>query len=322
MQRFIWLALLPFLIFSCKGKKSMTDDDGTVDIEDFMEFFEERPLPIGIGDTTLRKKDSDSLAIAYKTFTQFVPDSLLTKDFGKTVKPKMYSLGKHSVKKGETYLFVKAVAGTKKLAYVLAFDEEDKYVAGMPLVKPDNDPNTQQTSVMDSRLTLTLNLIRKSNVKASTYRKSAYVFNSAGAFTLILEESNEEASAVQKEVSNPIDTQSKKNKFSGDYLQDKMNLISVRDGKNTNEYEFFIHFEKDKGACKGELKGRAKLTGPTKAVYRQPGDACQIEFTFTDRSATIKELEGCGSHRDIRCFFEGRYMKKAAPKAKTPKKAA
>ena len=37
------------------------------------------------------------------------------------------------------------------------------------------------------------------------------------------------------------------NKFSGDYIADKRNYISVRDGKNALTYAFFIHFEKNNG---------------------------------------------------------------------------
>jgi hypothetical protein len=34
----------------------------------------------------------------------------------------------------------------------------------------------------------------------------------------------------------------------------------------------------------------------------------------------MKELGGCGNHRDIKCFFEGVYSKRKEIKAKTGKK--
>jgi hypothetical protein len=43
-----------------------------------------------VTDTALNKKEKDSLLIADKIFAQFVPDSVLTKVFGKNAKPKIY----------------------------------------------------------------------------------------------------------------------------------------------------------------------------------------------------------------------------------------
>jgi hypothetical protein len=34
----------------------------------------------------------------------------------------------------------------------------------------------------------------------------------------------------------------------------------------------------------------------------------------------MKELEGCGNHRDIKCFFEGVYIKQKELKKKLVKK--
>jgi hypothetical protein len=34
----------------------------------------------------------------------------------------------------------------------------------------------------------------------------------------------------------------------------------------------------------------------------------------------MKEVEGCGSYRDIKCFFEGSFPKKKEVKPKAPKK--
>ena len=73
---------------------------------------------------------------------------------------------------------------------------------------------------------------------------------------------------------------------------------------------FFVHFEKDNAECVGELKGTARMISPTKAYYKAVGNPCTIEFTFNGPAVVMKEIEGCGSYRDIKCFFEGTYPRK------------
>ncbi len=53
------------------------------------------------------------------------------------------------------------------------------------------------------------------------------------------------------ELINPIDTFSRKNKYAADYGTGKMNLVSIRDGRKNDQLTFFIHFEKNNGACTG-----------------------------------------------------------------------
>ncbi|HEV9036965.1 MAG TPA: hypothetical protein VGQ51_10100, partial [Puia sp.] len=73
---------------------------------------------------------------------------------------------------------------------------------------------------------------------------------------------------------------------------------------------FFVHFEKDDGTCKGELKGEAKFVSPGVARYRSYSDPCAIEFTFIPEGVSLKEIGGCGVHRDIRCYFEGYFERR------------
>lgn len=112
------------------------------------------------------------------------------------------------------------------------------------------------------------------------------------------------------ELINPIDTLPKKNKLSADYTAGKMNLVSIRDGRKPNRILFFIHFEKNNHECIGELKGEAVLKSPTLAVFNSNSDLCMLQLSFTPATVTIKELEGCGSHRGLHCVFEGTFIKK------------
>jgi hypothetical protein len=188
----------------------------------------------------------------------------------------------------------------------------------LPLLVLDNNSATDQTAVMDSRFSITTNTQHKTPDGRLIYKKAAYAYiSSAGVFTLILTESNE--TETKRELLNPIDTVSRKNKLAGDYRQDRVNLVSIRDSKKPGQLRFFVHFEKDDGGCKGELKGEAKIISPGKAVYRQSGDQCELTFIFSGNTVSLKE-DGCGSHRDIKCFFEGSFVRR--PPAKAPAKSA
>lgn len=313
-MKYSWLlAVTLIVLISCKNKRTtLTDDDPTVSSEEFVDFFPEMRLPYSLADTSLLKKSSDSALIGSKIFTQMVGDTVLKRVFG-TKKPTLYMIGRVPVKKAETYLFIKAIGTDKKAAYVLTFDKDQKFVASLPLLVLDADPQTQQTAGMDSRYTITMNRQRRQTDGSSIYRKDAYVYNSAGVYTLIVTESNEDVAATS-DVVNPLDTFSRKHKYSGDYLKDKRNMIAVRDGRNGQTMRFFVHFEKDKGACRGELRGEATYTQPNIAIFRESGDPCVLQFSFTANSVSMKELEGCGNYRDIKCFFEGSFPRKKEPK--------
>jgi hypothetical protein len=96
--------------------------------------------------------------------------------------------------------------------------------------------------------------------------------------------------------------------------------VSFRDGRKAGTLLFFIHFEKDNGTCNGELKGDAVLGPGNTAKFTENNGTCSIDFMFNGNTVRIKELEGCGSYRDIKCFFEGSYTRKKKPILKTQKK--
>ncbi len=296
-------------MYSCKHHaKSGADEKDEITVTAFKAMFPVVKLPLQFGDSSLPKKAHDS-ALSFQTVRRFVPDSVFSRFFGPGSKPKCLAAGRVVVKKAETYLFLKASMPGKKALYIITFDKEDSFAAAMPLLLRDDDAVYVWTASVDPKYTITVNRQRRDDLGRSFYKKSVYVFNEAGAFTLIMMESNEEKPRVAS-VLNPIDTLSHKHKFTGDYLEDKRNFISFRDSRSANALLFFVHFEKDDGACKGELKGEAKLVSPNTARYSANGDPCSILFTFTGSKVAMKELEGCGSHRDIKCYFDGSYTKK------------
>ncbi len=316
LKKFFLIIMGLFLFASCKPKKASLTGDEPVEISDFIDFFPEKKLPFTVADTSLLKKDKDSLLIGYKVFTQFVPDSLIVGIFGKTVKPKIYPLA--AIRGDETYLISKMMSGDKRLAFVTVFDKKDQFIAGMPLLRVDQTSATQQSVTIDRGLSLTQNVLRKNADGSMSDGKDVYILNKdAKAFTLIMTDALDDKVT---ELINPIDTASRKQKFTADYGSGKMNLVSFRDGRKSDRLSFFIHFEKNNGECTGELKGEAILKTNTRAEYREPGEPCSLQFDFTNSAVTVKELGGCGSRRGLRCSFDGSYTrKKEAVKTKTTK---
>jgi hypothetical protein len=320
MNKYLMLIVLAGLVFSCKTKRtSLAGNDDNVDAHDFVGFFQPLNLPYEVGDTLLRRKEGEASLIDYALFTRFVPDSVLARYFNKDGKPKLHAIGKIKVPGQETYLFVRATTASRKALFILCFTKKDEFAAARPILYSDNEPGYSGVATLDAKYTLTVTHQRRGPDGQALYKKDAYVFNDAGTFTLIMTESNEAATKTPP-IYNPIDTVSHKHKFTGDYAQDKRNLIAIRDGKDPSRVLFFVHFEKDDGDCKGELKGVAKFISPTIARYTSNGDPCMIDFSFTAASVSMKEIQGCGKHRDIKCFFEGEYMRRKENRVKPPKK--
>ncbi len=320
MRYKFWLGSLILLIFlacSSKKKKSLSGDD-PVDIKDFIESFESQKLPYTFADTMLAKKANDSTNISQKIFTQFVPDTVLQQLVGKGNKLKIYPEGKIEIPKEETYLVVKVLNGDKKAVAVLCFDKQNKFTHYFPALIPDANSNTQQFFTIDNNKGFTKFTQRKNSDGSISEGKDVYVYDDATkTFTLVMTDALDEKSM---ELINPIDTLAGKTKFAGDYVKDKKNIVSVRDNKNPSRITFFIHFEKAGTSCTGELKGEASFTSANVAEYHANGDLCALQFTFTNSSVTLKELQGCGSRRGVDCSFDGTYPKKK--EAKKPAKKA
>lgn len=319
MKKLLLLIPVMLVLFACKQKKTSLKDGEELEVSDFIEFFPEGSLPYRVADTSLLKRESDSMLIGNTVFSQFVPDSILKSDFGKTVKPQLYPLARINAEGKETYLFIKAVHGKKRVGYLACFDKNSKFLSAMPLVRTGFEDFTNAYGLLDKKYQITTyREVIKAN-KETSYKKNVYFYNQpANNFMLIMTEPNED---IIENVINPIDTLSTKNKVSGDYIINKRNFVSVRDGKDASNIRFFIHFEKENATCNGELKGGARFISATVAQYKESGSPCTIQFDFKGNIVTLKEMEGCGSYRDIKCFFDGRYTRKKASKPKETKKA-
>ena len=302
----VWALLL---VLDACGHKTADGTNHPKKIEpgDFLAMFHSLTLPVNLADSALQKKSPDS-PLAWSAFNQFIPDSLIYKNFGKSLKPRLFAGGKLEVKNAETYLFIKALTPQKKIIYLVCLDKDRQFRAGMPVILRDDESGFHYTASIDNKYAISISRIHKDGDGRSIFVRTVYVYNEEGAFTLIMRESNE-GKPRTAQIYNPIDTLTHKHKFTGDYLQDKRNFISFRDGKNNSVIRFFVHFEKENGNCKGELKGEAHFVSSGIARYIANGDPCSLEFSFTEKNVRMHELEGCGNHRDIRCFFDGVYAK-------------
>jgi hypothetical protein len=317
-QKFpLFLFFLLFFAFACKSKKKVSlSGEDPIEVSDFIEAFQPLELPYQLEDSAVvNKKPQDSLWISYKVFTQFVPDSVLAKVYGKEKKIKIFPVGK--VGKDQNFLFARTVSANRWTALVVCFDKKNNFIASMPALQPDANPATRQYFSIDPRLTMTKLTARKNPNGTTSEAKDVFVLNPQAKLFQLIMTVNPDAKNI--ELINPIDTFSRKNKFSGDYVRDAKNLVSIRDNKKTSRFTFFIHFEGNEGECTGELKGEASFTSATEAVYKSSGDPCHLQFQFTSSSVTIME-QNCGSHRGPGCLFEGTYPKKKEPKKSKKKK--
>lgn len=316
IRKYLMVLVAIASLAGCKQKKKISlSGEDTVAVSDFIDFFAPLDLPLQFADTSLlrTKKENDSLLISLKNFNQFVPDSVLGEVYEKGAKPKIYVLGKVSVPKAETYLFVKTITKDKKAVFVLGFNKDQQFIAGMPVLRPDLKSSTEQSVSMDRKYSITKKVVLKNTDGSLSEGKDVYVLNSgAKNFMLIMTDALDDKIT---ELINPIDTLPRKNKYSADYSNGKMNLVSIRDGRSSGKISFFIHFEKSNGTCTGELKGEAMMKTPNTAVYQVGGDPCQLQFIFSSSSVTLKEIEGCGSRRGSNCAFDGIFAKKKVSKS-------
>ncbi len=318
MKKWLPLLFLVLLAAACKQKKKQVDPDAPVTIGGFLDFYPESKLPLHLKDSSALETETDTIPITHKVFSGFIPDSLLGRTFGRNTRPVLFPMARLNTKGQETYLITKGILGSKKGIFLAVFNKEKKYSNGMALLITESGSEMQHFVDIDGKFTITTNQQHKASDGLLLYKKAVYAYSPATTgFNLILTESNDQTAPA---LINPIDTLPAKNKLSGDYRRDKMSLVSIRDGKKPNQIRFFIHFEENGGDCKGELKGEASIIGPGKAVYRQSGDQCALQINFEGNTVSLKEEEACGSHRDIKCFFEGRFIKKPSSKTKTGSK--
>jgi len=190
--------------------------------------------------------------------------------------------------------------------YVIAVDKKKKFQAALTALRMDQSNITRQSLSIDRSMGITKSIIRKNADGTVSEGKDVYVFEPGSRkFILVMTDALEEKPA---ELLNPIDTLSRKQKYTADYGTGKKNLVSIRDGRKNDRLSFYIHFEKNDGKCVGELKGEAIIKSTTTAEYRIDGDPCILKFRFSSGAVTLQE-ESCGARRGLNCLFDGTYSR-------------
>jgi len=93
-RTYCFIIFAALAVFACKSKKASLSGEDPVEVGDFIDFFPQARLPYRFADTSLLKKDKDSLLISQKVFSQFIPDSIIARAFPKSAKLKIYSMAR------------------------------------------------------------------------------------------------------------------------------------------------------------------------------------------------------------------------------------
>ena len=318
--QFTVLLLIALAIISCKHKKTDLAGDAPVKVNDFVAAFAPITLPYTVADTNINAF-ADTIRISHKVLSQFVPDSVLEALIDTKAKYIIHPIGRID-KENEIYLLFNVIQHEQVQEVAVVFNKENKFLAAKVLLSNDTDEDGYTHSLSINReptFTVIKERINK-ETKQIQFTKVGWVYNSAGVFMVVVNDTNEDPKKVGV-VLNPIDTLPRKNKLSGEYATDKQNFMSIRDGKDANTYVFFIHFEKKDGKCVGELKGQLKMTDDATGIYSQAGDPCIIDFNFEGNEVTLKEKGSCGNRRGMECYFDDTFIKKKeAKKGKNNKK--
>jgi hypothetical protein len=305
------VVLLIVLLWSCRNGKT---DENKFSYEKFADLFPAEQATYQVSDADLLA-NRDTTVIRSPEFAKFISDSLKTKLFGKGSKIRYVAMARVKAPKNTRYYIVKATSGSKKVALLLPFTN-DQFDIAFPFLVPDGDGTTTQLSTIDKSNAIIKAVSQKKPGGDMAEGREVYQYvPEAKQFTLLLTNPLNNVA----EVINPIDTLSRKHKLSGDYVKDKKNFVSIRDGRSSNEVLFFIHIEK--GDCSGEVKGTLLMTATNRAVYRQSGDPCQLSLQFSGGALTVKEGGGCGSRRGLDCSFDGTYNRKKDKSKPTKKRS-
>ena len=304
--------LLLLALWGCKEKKIDLSGDVPVKLSDFIAVFPKLNLPYIVADTNLHKA-GDTITIGTKALLQFFPDSALTPITGANRKLVIHPVGKIEKEK-ENYLLLSFTVKKNTHLAVFVTDKKNKYLASKEILRTGMDEEYTHSVSVNREPTFLISQEKMGKDNNMQFSRTGWIYSSSGSiFMVVINDSNEDPKKTS--VINPIDTLPRKNKYSGDYVQDKKNFISIRDAKKPNTYAFFIHFEKNEGSCTGELKGEMKMKDANKAQFIENGDPCVIDFKFEDNEISLKEKGSCGNHRGIKCFFDDTFIKKKEPRS-------
>ncbi|MBY0348446.1 MAG: hypothetical protein K2W79_09310 [Hydrotalea flava] len=309
IQQLITFILIFIFLVGCQTHPGDLSGTKPVSSSDFFAAFPPIGLPITIADTNINSF-ADTTVIGIKAMSQFIPDSILN-HFHLNKKAIIHPVG--SIQKlKEKYILANFSYKNNTILGVFVFNEKNEFLAAKNLVQSKQNDGYVHSVYINKEPTFLISREKYTADKKLLYTRTGWVYNNGNAFMVAMNDGNEDE-LKNNTIINPIDTLPEKNKHSGNYAKNSKNFIAIRDGKTPKLYHFFIHFE-NKDNCNGELKGMMKMVGEDKAVYKEIGEPCSIEFTFKNNEITFKENGKCGNKRGIQCYFDDTYPKQKSHK--------
>ncbi len=309
--------LFCFFIFciACGNDDIDLSGDTALKAENFYQLFTPISNSKKITDTGLIRA-GDTIQIKIKLLHQFVPDSITTKATGKKADAyTIFPVGYIGKEEQEKYLLIKYVKKKEATLWVYVLGVDNQYKAAMKLLSNNVNDKYSRDILITPEPTF-INNKEKITSDNTYYTKIAMAYNAAdNSFMNVMRDSNEDDD--ENVVINPIDTLLQKNKYSGNYSRDKRNFISLRDGKNDSAYQFFLHIDKQNGVCTGELKSTFIINKKGIAAYRESGDPCVINFTFSSNTVVMLEEGSCGNRRGMDCLFDDTFKKQKPAKERS-----
>jgi len=301
---------------SCKSKQADLSSDTPIKPNQFVAAFEVLENNFSATDSNIVKL-ADTVDINKKLLARFIPDTLIKRWMKGDNEATFHPIGRMD-KSTETYLLLLCVKNKKPLTSVIVLDKKNVFLASKDLFDANNNYDLYKYSFsLNREPTFFVSREKLVNDKEIKYTKMGWAFVGK-TFIPVVKEGNERSDKLNP-IINPIDTFAKENLYSGNYVEDDRNFISIRDGRTKDDYHFFLHIDKNDGNCIGELKGEMHLIDSIHATYTFSGDPCVINFTFDRNIITIKEKGSCGNRRGMDCFFDDAYTKKKEPKKKIAK---
>ena len=311
MKKLLNICLLS-LLWGCSNKAIDLSGETTIKADDYVKAFAPIKGNYNTSDTNFVKK-ADTLKIGVKALLQFIPDSAVQQMVTNEKKETIYPVGVIEKETEKYFLILVKGKKTAKL-FVYVTDQKLNYLGFKELLSNENKDVYARSVSINKEPTFVISKETYSKDKELKFSRSGWIFNAGAGFMIVVNDSNE--TPQNNEIINPLDTLPSMAKLSGDYKRNEKNFISIRDGKDTKTYLFFIHFEKNNNDCIGELKGILKLSSPTTGQFTQNGDPCIIDFSFSGNTVNVKEQGTCGNHRGIKCFFDDSFTRKKPSKSK------
>lgn len=314
MKKIVAYFSLIFLL-SCGDKQTDLSVDEPIKPNEFVAAFPLLEKNFSAFDNEILSL-ADSIKIHPRHLNRFIPDSIINSLADGEKKYAFHALGRIQ-KNEEIYLLLVSVRNKLPSVFVVALDKKNNFLASKKLYAVSKDDKYSYNLTINKEPTFFVSKEKTTSEKEFKFSKVGWAFMNK-SFIAVVKESNEK-NEMTSVLINPIDTFASNNKYSGNYVEDERNFISLRDGRTHLEYLFFLHTEKNNGTCVGELKGEMKLTDSTHAIYLEGGDPCIINFTFGRNAIAIKEKGSCGNRRGMDCFFDDAYAKKKESKKKVEK---